>query len=179
MKKYEAILAFIGDFSPVFFITYIVYVGYQLTWWLALLIISFLSNLIWKHILKQKNIGKKGELTRETFQISDVKDIGNDIIAYFLSYSITLPTIFFLPASKGLLILAVILILVYILFNGNKILLFNPFLSFFGYHEYEIKTVEKSTIYVISKEHLEKNRLINVLKINPFIYYYKAVPDTP
>ncbi|WP_298277837.1 hypothetical protein [Ferroplasma sp.] len=179
MKRYEAILAFIGDFSPVFFITYIVYVGYHLTWWIGLLIFSFLSNLIWREILIQKNPEKRLDLSRETFKISDVKDIGNDVIAYFLSYSITLPTIFFLPASKGLLILAVILILVYVLFTGNKVLLFNPFLSVFGYHEYEIKTVEESTIYVISKEHLEKNTLINVLKINPFIYYYKAVPDTP
>ena len=74
--------------------------------------------------------------------------------------------------------MAVILVLVYILVNGNKILLFNPFLSVWGYHEYEVKTKEESTIYIISREHLEENRLINALRIYPFIYYFESVPDT-
>ncbi|GGM72767.1 hypothetical protein GCM10007108_08610 [Thermogymnomonas acidicola] len=171
MKGYETGLVFIGNFSPVFLIAYIAYLGYTATWWLLPLAFSFISNIIWIKILNEK-------IARETFQILDVRDIGLDVIAYFLSYSIALPAILVLPASKGLAILAVILLIVYVVSNGNKVMLFNPFLSAFGYHEYEAKTKAGSTIYVISKERLEENNSITVLKINPFIYYHERVPDT-
>ena len=97
MKSYEAFLAFIGDFSPVFFITYMVYLGYSLSCWLIPLIIAFLCNLIWIKILGEKELKNSNESREETFEISEVKDIGLDVIAYFLSYSIALPTILFLP----------------------------------------------------------------------------------
>ena len=177
MKKYAAFLAFIGNFFPVFAITYVVYVGYTLSIWLVPLISTLFFNLIWIKILSRKELMGKRDSSEESYKISEVREIGLDVIAYFLSYSISLPAILFLPPSKGIFILGVMLILVYLLLNSNKIMLFNPFLSVFGYNEFEVRTENGTSFYIISKEKLRAGSDVTVFKIYPYIYYYESIPD--
>jgi hypothetical protein len=177
MKKYAAFLAFIGNFFPVFVITYVVYVGYTLSIWLAPVILTLFFNLIWLRILSKKELMGKPNSSEENYNISEVREMGLDVIAYFLSYSISLPAILFLPPSKGIFILGVMLILIYLLLNSNKIMLFNPFLSVFGYNEFEVRTKTGTPFYIISKEKLKVDSSITVFKIYSYIYYYEPTPD--
>ena len=174
MKKYAAFLAFIGNFFPVFAITYVVYVGYSLSICFAPVILTLFFNLIWLKILSKRELMEKSDSSEECYKISEVREMGLDVIAYFLSYAISLPAILFLPPLKGIFILVVMLILNYLLINSNKIMLFNPFLSVFGYNEFEVRTINGTTFYIISKEKLKAGSDVTVYKIYPYIYYYES-----
>lgn len=177
MKRYEAFLAFIGNFFPVFAITYVVYVGYNLSVWIVPVILTLSFNLIWVKILGKKELKEKPNSSEENYEISEIREMGLDVIAYFLSYSISLPAILFLPPYKGIFILVVMLVLIYLLLNSNKIMLFNPFLSLFGYNEFEVRTENGTSFYIISKEKLKAGSVVKVFKIYPYIYYYESIKD--
>lgn len=177
MKDYETLIAFIGNFSPIFGIAYIVYVGIAFNWTLFLVIAAVLFNLIWLKEFGEKNLSKNCD--KEHYEVLSVKDIGSDVIAYFLSYSVALPSIFFLDPLKGLIILAIILILTYTLFYGAKIMFFNPFLVAMGYYEIEITTKNKDQIYLISKRKPKVGESITVYMLNDFVYYLDLVYQGP
>ena len=168
MKTYQTIFAFIGNFSPIFAIAYIIYLGFILSLWLVPVALTIGCNLIWLNIFSRKSLKN---YQSERYKISQVKDIGIDMIAYFLTLSLSLTSILFLSPEKGLTVLAIIMFLVYILFNGNKIMLFNPFLSIFGYNELETETENGISIYLISKIRPPKDQYLNMLRLNDYIYY--------
>ena len=174
MKVYQTFLAFVGNFSPIFFITYIVYIGYALSVWLIPVFLSAFCNIIWRQIFSEKNLKN---CDKESYKISDTKNIGNDVIAYYLSYSIALPSVLFLQPVKGLLVLAIIMIIIYALSNEAKIMLFNPFLVLFGYKEMEIKTEKGAQIYLISKRRPKMGEELKVSRIHELLYYLNVVYD--
>ena len=174
MKTYQSAIAFIGNFSPIFGITYIVYIGLVLSWWLILVGLAIASNLIWIVIFSEKNLEN---YQKEHYKISETRDIGNDVITYFLSYSMALPSILFLPPTKGIFVLLIIMMLVFILFIGNKIMLFNPFLVVFGYYELEVKTENGASFYLISRRKPTRGKELTVLRVHEFIYYLKGTYD--
>jgi len=168
MKLYQSILAFIGNFSPIFGITYIVYEGFALSWYLVLVAGTVSCNFIWLQLLKKNYLENKCE--HEQYKITRVKDMGKDVIAYFLSYSITLPSVLFLLPARGLAVLFIVLVLVFILFNNNKIMLFNPFLSARGYYELEAEVNGGASIYLISKRRITNNESLDLYRLNEFLY---------
>lgn len=173
MKLYQSILAFIGNFSPIFGITYIVYVGFILSWYLLLVAGAVFCNFIWLQLLSKNYLENKCE--HEQYKVTQVEDMGKDVIAYFLSYSITLPSVLFLSPVKGLTVLFIILLLVFILFTNNKIMLFNPFLSARGYYELEAKVNEGTSIYLISKRRIKINEMLDLYRLNEFLYLVGTV----
>lgn len=173
MKLYQSILVFLGNFSPIFVITYVVYIGFAVTWYLFLLEGSILCNLIWMQLLSKNYLENKCE--NEQYEVTEIEDMGKDVIAYFLTYSVSLPSVLFLPPEKGLLVLLIILILIFILFNNNKIMLFNPFLSARGYYEFEAKVKNGPSIYLVSKRRIETNKILNLYRLNEFLYLEKIV----
>ena len=169
-------LALIGNFSPIFIMTYIVYIGYSLSIWLVPVILTLFCNLIWIKIFSKKELMGKPNSSEESYNISEVREIDFNIVAYYISYTISFIAILFLPYSKGIFILGAMLILFYILINSNKIMLFNPFLALFGYIMFEVRTKNGTTFYILSKEQLEKGS-VTIYKIDPYIYYYESIPD--
>ena len=173
MKLYQSILAFIGNFSPIFGIAYIVYVGLAVSWYLLLLVCAVSCNFIWLQLLNKNYLENKCE--HEQYEVTQVEDMGKDVIAYFLSYSISLPSVLFLSPGKGLLVLLIILLLIFILFNNNKIMLFNPFISARGYYELEAKVKDGPSIYLISKRRIEINEKVNLYRLHEFLYLERIV----
>jgi hypothetical protein len=111
----------------------------------------------------------------EQYEVTEIDDMGKDVIAYFLSYSVSLPSVLFLSPDKGLFVLFIALILIFILFNNNKIMLFNPFLSLGGYYEFEAKIKNGPSIYLISKRRVKINERLDLYKLNEFLYLEKIV----
>lgn len=173
MKLYQSILAYVGNFSPIFGITYIAYVGFVLSLYLLLVAGAILCNLVWLQLLNKKYLENKCE--HEQYEVTQVNDMGKDVIAYFLSYSISLPSVLFLSPEKGLFVLLVILILIFILFNNNKVMLFNPFLSARGYYELEAKIKDGPSIFLISKRRIETNKKVNLYRLHEFLYLEQIV----
>jgi len=168
MNSGQSILAFIGNFSPIFIITYIVYVGFALSWYLVFVVCAVFCNLIWIKLLNENYLRNKCE--HEQYIVTQFEDMGKDVIAYFLSYSISLPSVLFLSPVKGLSVLFIILLLVFILFNNNKIMLFNPFLSARGFYELEARVNGGTPIYLISKRRIKINEKLDLYRLNEFLY---------
>ena len=175
MKLYQSVLAFIGNFFPLFAIIYVVYVGFVVSLYLLPLAGIALCNLIWAQLLNKDYLERHSE--NEHYEVTEIEDMGKDVIAYFLSYSVSLPSVLFLSPDKGLFVLFIALFLIFILFNNNKIMLFNPFLSVKGYHEFEAKIKNGPSIYLISKQRINIDEKLDLYKLNEFLYLVKRVFD--
>lgn len=171
MKLYQSVLVFIGNFFPLFAIIYVVYVGFVVSLYLLPLAGSALCILIWAQLLNKNYLEKRCE--NEHYEVTEIEDMGKDVIAYFLSYSVSLPSVLFLSPDKGLFVLFIILIMIFILFNNNKIMLFNPFLSVKGYYEFEAKIKNGPSIYLISKRRIKTDEKLDLYKLNEFLYLVK------
>lgn len=172
MKGYQNVMVFIGNFSPIFCIVYIVYIGLLISWWLVFIVLALFSNVIWLFIFSERNLTR---CDKQHYKILEYRDIGNDVIAYFLSYSIALPSTLFLSPLKGLAVLLIIMILLYALFNGAKIMFFNPFLVALGFHEMEIKTGNGAIIYLISKRKPIVGEELTLLRLQEYVYYLETI----
>jgi len=166
-------MAFIGDFSPVFFIAYIVYLGFVLSLYLIPLLITFLCNLIWLQIFNRKYLEKKCGL--EQYEIVHIEDMGKGVISYFLSLTISLYYMVFLSPLKGMIVLFFFMVFIYLIFSTNRIFLFNPFLMARGYYQYEVRTKDGSTIYVISREPMHRLRNITFYRLDEYLYFERIV----
>ena len=146
-----------------------------MSWWIIPIALSLASNVIWKNVLGKENLKK---CQRERYKISEINNIGNDLIAYFLTYSVSLPSVLFLPPEKGLAVLLIIMVLIFFLFKVNKIMLFTPFLSTLGYYELEVKTEEGASFYLISDRKPVKNEVLDLLRLNGYIYFMQTNYDS-
>lgn len=171
VNSIERILVFVGNFSPLYLIVYIIYDGFSVSPYLIPLAFTFLANLTWKHILSNNHLK---ECESQNFTLAKLDDIGPQIIGYFLSYSVSLPSVILIGGSEGMVVLFILMVLIGILFHGNKIMLYNPFLSVFGYRVYKVWPSKGPTVFVISKDRvLEEEEDIKTAKLEDYVYVLK------
>lgn len=178
MKNYEYSMLFLGSFSPLFLIIYIDYIGFHIDFYFSIIIAFFLFNLLWLKFLNN-NEKQKYETIRENYKIIKVKRKDDEITIYFIPYIIIISILFISPVIKGIFLIGMVFIILYIIYKRNTYLIANNvFLAMFGYVEYQAETSSGSLIYVITKNHIYINHFFNLMRIEPFIYYYEEIPDT-
>ncbi len=176
MKWYERIFVFIGDFAPLYLIVYIIYFSFTLNAYFSLVVVPFLCNLVWLFLLSNENLKNSNV---QNFELESFEDVGTQMTAYFLSYAISIPSVTIVGGVRGVVVLAIFMSLFFVLFHGNKIMLYNPFLSVFGYKVYKITVVKSPTqvpsTYIISKgEKLTITGKIKASQIEDYIYVQKT-----
>lgn len=145
---------FIGNLAPLFLVVSVIYYGTPLIFplLLSITIISFMLNLLWWRVLSQINKLDTPSNTK-TLDIKEADDLGSLVISYFLTYTLSLPSVAVIGGIKGLVVLIILLIIIYVVLEQNSIMLYNPFLSFRNYRLYKITTTTQSVGYLLVKKH--------------------------
>jgi hypothetical protein len=134
------LMVFFGNLSPLFLITFIIYFGTPeelLT--VAITVLSIVSLGYWKHILGAR-YSPKIKYNIKELSVKNAYDPTSAIIGYFLTYTVSLPSVAIVGGIRGLIVLLVLLVVIYLVFYENRIAFFNPLLSLFSYKMYQIET---------------------------------------
>ena len=100
--------------------------------------------------------------------------MGSQVMGYFLSYALSLPSVVVVGGSRGIIILAILMMLIFILSHSSRIMLYNPFLSVFGFRIYEIEPRTGPHAYILSKgQLLVSDQKITTAQIEDYIYVVK------
>ena len=171
MKFIERVTTFLGNFSPLFLIVYITYYGLSFNIFLLPITATFLCNLIWLQLLSRRRLD---DSHTQFFEVMSARDIGPQVIAYFLSYALSLPSVVVVGGSRGIIILAILMILIFTLSHSSRIMLYNPFLSVVGFRIYEIMPRAGPHAYILSNgQPLVADQKVTAAQIEDYIYVVK------
>jgi hypothetical protein len=171
-KALARIMIFIGNLFPLFLVVFIIYFNspYEFLT-IIIMLASFILLFFWKYLLGASY--KTGSRNTKTLEIKTSSDSSSSIIGYFLTYTVSIPSIAVVGGIKGLIILFILLIMIYLVLYENKIAFYNPFLFLFKYKMYHIETTEMALGYLITKvdgNEYRPNGRINAVQIDDFIY---------
>ncbi len=142
---------FLGNFAPLFAVVLIIYWGTpEQTVSEALTVASFSCLLYWHHLLSAST-KKTVKYAIKDLKIRESDDPISAIIGYFLTYTVSLPSVAVIGGLKGLSVLLSLLVVIYLALYENKIAFFNPFLTLFSYKMYRIETEDEAQGYLIVK----------------------------
>jgi hypothetical protein len=168
MRFVYRIIAFMGNFSPLFLVVYVIYFDFQVNLYLFPVSLTFLCNLIWLHILGKRNVT---DSHIQDFEVRSANDMGHQVTGYFLSYALSLPAVAIVGGLKGAVILAILLTLVFVLSHGSRIMLFNPFLSVFGYRIFEVELTSGSRAFFLSRDKMiSAEQTMTAAEIEDYVY---------
>lgn len=174
MNIFGRTILFLGNISPLLLIIDIIYYPHYFLLLITITILFFIFNIYWYKILKDaKEANKTGN---EILNISHLNDMGFLVISYFLTYTLSIPSVAIVGGIKGLLILLILLFIIYISLWNSKLLLYNPFLFLFGYKIYQIKTNAGAIGYLLLKKgpiEYEIKGEVKVIRIDDYIYLLK------
>ena len=119
------LVIFIGNLFPLFIIVSIIYSssGYSASVY-VFTFLSFLSLFYWKYILKASKY--PGARSVKLLEIKTANDSSSSIISYFLTYTVSIPSVSVIGGIKGLLVLVVLLFVIYLVllkYISNRIMI--------------------------------------------------------
>ena len=172
------IIIFIGNLFPLFMVVFIIYLGSPYSLFTGIMTLaSFLLLFYWTILLKASD--KPGSRNTKALEIKNSTDSSSAIIGYFLTYTVSIPSVSVVGGIKGLIILFILLIIIYLVLYENKIAFYNPFLFLFKYKMYQIETTAMALGYLITKVNgIEFNPqgTIIAVQIDDFIYVARRMP---
>lgn len=177
-KTLGRIIIFIGNLSPLFIVVFIIYFGSPYSvYTLCMMLASLLLLAYWKILL---NVSMKpGSRNTKPLEIKSATDSSSAIISYFLTYTISIPSVSVVGGIKGLFLLLILLIVIYLVLYENRIAFYNPFLFLFKYKMYQIETTELAVGYLITKVggvEFKPQGTIKAIQIDDFIYVARRIP---
>lgn len=166
MRGFIKLVIFIGDFSPLFLIAYLSYIGLKLDIApLSFVVTSFLLNGVWFQIKRDTRRYNKRE-----FYVSDIDERGPQYIGYLVSYAAAVPSLLVVGGIKGILIFAIVLFVIFPSYYLGDILFYNPVLAVFGYRFYKVKVKEGGEMYVVSEKVIRSDEKVVVRMITDRTY---------
>lgn len=175
MNLLEKVVIFLGNMSPLFAVITVIYYGQTILFelLLSLTVLTGFFNLYWRRILSFSNSGQNQKNYRE-LEIKDANDLGNLVLSYFLTYTLSLPAVAVIGGIKGLIVLSILLAVVYVVMNSSRIMLYNPFLTFANYKIYRIETTRNAVGYLIVKKiggvDYKLEGKVEAIQIDDYIY---------
>jgi hypothetical protein len=156
VKSVNRIVLFLADFLLLFVILDIIYLGTQY-WYFYVSVsgASVLSYIYWYAILHNKN-------DVYAYEISEVTDLGNQYVNYIISYIGILLPLLLLQDYKGFVIFLILFFMVFIAYLYSDLLFYNPILTIFRYHFYEVKVKEVGQIHLISRVPVKIKQPLNM-----------------
>jgi hypothetical protein len=145
MRLGSKVVLFVADFLPLFVILDILYFFNHYR--LFLFLVSFLSALcyvFWYSLLHNGH-------DVYTYTIQEVTELGNQYVNYIISYVGVLVPLLVLHGYQGIAVFVVVFLLIFTAYVNSDVLFYNPILSIFSYHFYEVKLREVGQVRVISK----------------------------
>ncbi len=171
-RNVSRITIFLGDLPPLFFIVYIIYFNTPYsTYTLIVLAVSIAMAFYWKVILSLANDSKNRNV--KSLDIENASDSTTAILGYFLTYTVSVPSISIIGGVKGLIVLSVLLGVIYLVLYENRVILYNPFLSLFKYRMYHIQTKDKADGYILIRVagiNYEPSGFVTAVQIDDFFY---------
>jgi hypothetical protein len=154
----EKTVLYMGGLFFVFLVAFILYRFLFLYIFVPLLVLSFLSNLLW---LKVINDSKKETNKRD--HIDKMEDRGTPYITYMTSYLSVLPLVY--GGVYGLAAFAVILVVFFFMYLNSDIIYYNPFLAILGYKYSKATTARGDEIYLIFKNTIRSDEDVILYQI--------------
>jgi hypothetical protein len=171
-RNVSRITIFIGDLPPLFFIVYVIYFNTPYSiYTLVVLAVSIAMAFYWKVILNLADDSKDKNV--KSLDIENSSDSTTAILGYFLTYTVSVPSISIIGGAKGLIVLSILLGVIYLVLYENRVILYNPFLSLFKYRMYRIQTKDKADGYILIRVagiNYEPRGLVTAVQIDDFFY---------
>lgn len=166
MRGAIKVAIFVGDFSPLFAIAYLSFIGLKIDYFpLALVAISFAANAVWLHIKKDAKRYRHRE-----FHVTSIDERGPQYVGYLVSYAAAIPSLMLVGGIKGLFIFAIVLLVIFPSYYLSDILFYNPILATFGYRFYKVKVKEGGEMYVVSEDIIKSGEKVIVRIITDRTY---------
>ena len=171
-RNVSRITIFIGDLPPLFFIVYVIYFNTPYSiYTLVVLAVSIAMAFYWKVILNLADDSKDKNV--KSLDIENSSDSTTAILGYFLTYTVSVPSISIIGGAKGLIVLSILLGVIYLVLYENRVILYNPFLSLFKYRMYRIQTKDKADGYILIRVagiNYEPSGIVTAVQIDDFFY---------
>ena len=171
-RNVSRITIFIGDLPPLFLIVYVIYFNTPYSiYTLVVLAVSIAMAFYWKVILNLADDSKDKNV--KSLDIENSSDSTTAILGYFLTYTVSVPSISIIGGAKGLIVLSILLGVIYLVLYENRVILYNPFLSLFKYRMYRIQTKDKADGYILIRVagiNYEPRGLVTAVQIDDFFY---------
>lgn len=171
-RNVSRITIFIGDLPPLFLIVYVIYFNTPYSiYTLVILAVSIAMAFYWKVILNLADDSKDKNV--KSLDIENSSDSTTAILGYFLTYTVSVPSISIIGGAKGLIVLSILLGVIYLVLYENRVILYNPFLSLFKYRMYRIQTKDKADGYILIRVagiNYEPRGLVTAVQIDDFFY---------
>ena len=176
-RTFVRIIIFIGNLFPLFIVVSVIYYGSPYSVFTGCITLaSFVLLFFWAKLLKASD--KPGSRNTKALEIKNATDSSSAIIGYFLTYTVSIPSVSVVGGIKGLIILLILLIMMYLVLYENKIAFYNPFLFIFKYKMYQIETTGLALGYLITKVNgieFRPKGTINAVQIDDFIYVARRI----
>lgn len=171
-RNVSRITIFIGDLPPLFLIVYVIYFNTPYSiYTLVILAVSIAMAFYWKVILNLADDSKDKNV--KSLDIENSSDSTTAILGYFLTYTVSVPSISIIGGAKGLIVLSILLGVIYLVLYENRVILYNPFLSLFKYRMYRIQTKDKADGYILIRVagiNYEPSGIVTAVQIDDFFY---------
>lgn len=173
MRGFIKIAIFVGDFSPLFAIAYLSFIGLRVDYFpLSLIAISFATNAIWMYIEKDAK-----RYNRREFHVTSIDERGPQYVGYLVSYAAAIPSLVLVGGLRGLLIFAIVMLVVFPSYYFSDILFYNPIMAACGYRFYKVKVKEGGEMYVVSEDVIKPDEKVVVRTITDRTYLRLKADD--
>ncbi|MCL4420987.1 MAG: hypothetical protein M1477_04795 [Candidatus Thermoplasmatota archaeon] len=182
ISNYHKILFYFSNMLPTFVATAIVYfiplkilTFYQIIYLIVILSLIVLSSigLFWWfwYLHKLDKIRTGDEKT-----IKESSEISSSVSNYIIAYAVSVISVSVVGGVKGIILLAILIVLFGLYAFGWNVMLFNPFLMLKGYRLYSVELSDGSTGYIIRKimggplANMKGNEM-KMIMIDNYLYY--------